>query len=202
MDFDMEKNNTLKNSMPRIGMPRIGIFMADGCEEIEALTVVDIARRAGIEVAMISVSGQKEVTSSHKVTFKTDIPAEFMDYEMLDAIVLPGGMPGTKHLGANPYVQKVIADFAAQGKLVAAICAAPSVLGEAGLLKGKKATSYPGFEDKLLGATVVTDPVAKDGNIITSRGMGTAIEFSLAIVEYLLDSEKAESIRKGIIYEA
>ena len=182
-------------------MKKIGVFMADGCEEIEALTVVDIARRAGIETAMISVSGKKEVTSSHNVTFATDIPAEFMDYDLLDAIVLPGGMPGTLNLGANSYVQSVIADFAAQGKLVAAICAAPSVLGEAGLLRGKKATCYPGFEDKLLGATVVMNSVAKDGNIITSRGMGTAIEFALAIVEYLLGAEDAYRIRKGIIYE-
>ena len=174
--------------------------MADGCEEIEALTVVDIARRADIETAMISVSGKKEVTSAHNVTFKTDIPAEFMDYDMLDGIVLPGGMPGKLNLGENSYVQDTIAKFAAQGKLVAAICAAPSVLGEAGLLQGKKATSYPGFEDKLLGATVITEAVVKDGNIITSRGMGTAIEFSLAIVEYLLGAEEAYRIRKGIIY--
>lgn len=181
-------------------MAKIGVFMADGCEEIEALTVVDIARRAGIETAMISISGDKEVTSSHKVIFKTDIPAEFMDYDMLDGIVLPGGMPGTKHLAANEYVQKVIADFAKAGKLVAAICAAPSVLGEAGLLEGKTATCYPGFEDKLLGATTSLEPVVVDGNIITSRGMGTAIDFSLAIVAYLVDEEKAEKIREGIIY--
>lgn len=181
-------------------MAKIGVFMADGCEEIEALTVVDIARRAGIETAMISISGNKEVTSAHKVTFKTDIPAEFMDYDMLDGIVLPGGMPGTKNLAANEYVQKVIADFAKAGKLVAAICAAPSVLGEAGLLEGKKATCYPGFEDKLLGATTSLEPVVVDGNIITSRGMGTAIDFSLAIVAYLIDEEKAEKIREGIIY--
>lgn len=175
--------------------------MADGCEEIEALTVVDIARRAGIETAMISVSGNKEVTSSHHVTFKTDIPAEFMDYDMLDGIVLPGGMPGTRNLGANEYVQKTIADFAASGKLVAAICAAPSVLGEAGLLHGKNATCYPGFEDKLLGASTSLAPVVRDGNIITSRGMGTAIPFSLEIVEYLVGAEKSEEVRKGIIYD-
>lgn len=97
-------------------------------------------------------------------------------------------------------MQKVIADFAACGKLVAAICAAPSVLGEAGLLNGKSATCYPGFEDKLLGAATSLDPVVRDGNIITSRGMGTAIPFSLEIVAYLLGEEKAEEIRKGIIY--
>ena len=181
-------------------MKKLGVFIADGCEEIEALTVVDIARRAGIETAMISVSGKKEVTGSHKVTFQTDIPAEFMDYDMLDGIVLPGGMPGTINLGANDYVQKVIADFSAQGKLVAAICAAPGVLGEAGLLEGKTATCYPGFEDKLLGAVKSVEPVVRDGNIITSRGMGTAILFALEIVAYLNKKKKAKEIKEAIIY--
>ena len=174
--------------------------MADGCEEIEALTVVDLARRAGIEVAMISISGKKEVTGSHTITFQTDIPAEFMDFVMLDGIVLPGGMPGTLNLGANECVQKTIADFAKNGKLVAAICAAPSILGEAGLLKRKHAVCYPGFEGKLLGASTSTDAVAVDGNIITSRGMGTAIAFSLEIIAYLLDRNTADTLAKGIIY--
>ncbi len=181
-------------------MKKLGVFMAEGCEEIEALTVVDIARRAGIETAMISVSGKKEVTGSHQITFKTDIPAEFMDYDMLDGIVLPGGMPGTKNLEANEYVQKTIADFSAKGKLVAAICAAPSVLGEARLLQGKAACSYPGFEEKLLGAQVSMDAVTVDGNIITSRGMGTAIPFALAIVEQFCGRDKAEELGRGIIY--
>lgn len=182
-------------------MKKLGVFMADGCEEIEALTVVDLARRVGIEVAMISISGKKEVKGAHGINFQTDIPAEYMDFDMLDGIVLPGGMPGTLNLGANDYVQKTIADFAKAGKLVAAICAAPSVLGEAGLLKGKRATSYPGFEEKLLGAEVCVEPVVIDGNVITSRGMGTAIEFALAIVEYLLDNTTAEELAKGIIYK-
>lgn len=180
-------------------MKKLGVFMAEGCEEVEALTVVDIARRADIEVAMISVSGKKEVTSSHNITIQTDIPAEYMDFDMLDGIVLPGGMPGTLNLGANAYVQKTIADFAKSGKLVAAICAAPSVLGEAGLLEGKKAVCYPSFEEKLLGAKVGYEPVAVDGNIITSRGLGTAIAFSLEIVKYLLDEETADKIAKAII---
>ena len=167
-------------------MKKLGVFMADGCEEIEALTVVDICRRAGIEVAMISITGEKIVKGAHEIHFGTDIPAEFMDFDVLDGIVLPGGMPGTLNLGA---------------KLVSAICAAPSVLGEAGLLKGKKATAYPGFEEKLIGATVVEDAVVVDGNIITSRGMGTAIPFALSIVEYLLDKETADKLSTGIIYK-
>lgn len=182
-------------------MKKLGVFMADGCEEIEALTVVDIARRAGIEVAMISISGEKQVKGAHGINFHADIPAEYMDFDMLDGIVLPGGMPGTLNLGANKYVLQTIIDFACKGKLVSAICAAPSVLGEAGLLKGKKATSYPGFEEKLVGADLCTEPVVVDGNIITSRGMGTAIPFALAIVEYMLDVTTANELSKSIIYK-
>jgi len=181
-------------------MKRIGVFMAEGCEEIEALTVVDLARRAGIEVAMISVSGKKEVKGAHNITFMTDIPAEYMDFDMLDGIVLPGGMPGTLNLGASQYVQKVIADFASSKKLVAAICAAPSVLGEAGLLNGKKATCYPGMENQLVGAKAETDKVVVDGNIITSRGMGTAIPFALEIISYLLDEKTAKELGESIVY--
>ncbi|MBO5657672.1 MAG: DJ-1/PfpI family protein, partial [Agathobacter sp.] len=120
--------------------------------------------------------------------------------EMLDGIVLPGGMPGTTTLGESEIVQKVIRDFAAAGKLVAAICAAPSVLGQAGILEGKKATCYPGFEDQLAGATSLAEPVVVDGNIITGRGMGTAIPFALAIIAYFLGEEKAREIGTGIIY--
>lgn len=181
-------------------MKKLGVFMANGCEEIEALTVVDLARRAGIEVAMISITGEKLVKGAHGIDFNTDIPAEYMDFDMLDGIVLPGGMPGTLNLGANEYVQKIIAQFASEGKLVAAICAAPSVLGEAGLLRGKRATSYPGFEEKLVEAEICTDSVVVDGNIITSRGMGTAIDFALAIIEHMLDKETAEKLGAGIIY--
>lgn len=181
-------------------MKKLGVFMADGCEEIEALTVVDIARRAGIEVAMISITGEKLVKGAHGIDFNTDIPAEFMDFDMLDGIVLPGGMPGTLNLGANKFVLQTIIDFNCKGKLVSAICAAPSVLGEAGLLKGKKATSYPGFEEKLIGADLSTDAVVVDGNIITSRGMGTAIPFALTIVEYLLDKETADKLGAAIIF--
>lgn len=182
-------------------MKKLGVFMADGCEEIEALTVVDIARRAGIEVAMISITGEKLVKGAHGIDFQTDIPAEFMDFDMLDGIVLPGGMPGTLNLGASKYVLQTIVDFNCKGKMVSAICAAPSVLGEAGLLKGKKATSYPGFEEKLIGADVMLEPVVVDGNIITSRGMGTAIPFALAIVEYLLDEDIADELGAAIMYK-
>ena len=116
-------------------MCKIGIFMADGCEEIEALTVVDVVRRAKMEIVMISITGKKEVTSSHNVTFLTDALASEVNYAELDGIVLPGGMPGTLNLGVDATVNEVIREFAAAGKLVSAICAAPSVLGASGLLE-------------------------------------------------------------------
>ena len=112
----------------------------------------------------------------------------------------PGGMPGTTHLMEDDTVNRVIKEFATSGKLVAAICAAPSVLGNAGLLEGKKATCYPGVEGKLTGADFVTDPVTKDGNIITSRGLGTAIEFAAEIVAYLLDESAAKSLKESVVY--
>lgn len=181
-------------------MKEIGIFMADGCEEIEGLTVVDIVRRAKLSITTISINGTKKVTSSHEVTFETDAVAEEVDYEKLDAIVLPGGMPGTTHLGQNVIVNNTIKKFAAEGKLVAAICAAPSVLGAAGILSGKKATCHPGFEEKLTGANTSEDAVVTDGAIITSRGMGTAIPFALAIVRYFTDEATVEHIKTGLVY--
>ena len=181
-------------------MSKLGIFMADGCEEIEGLTVVDLVRRAGIEIEMISVSGEKNVTGSHKIAFQTDVSKADADFASYDGIVLPGGMPGTTHLMEDDTVNRVIKEFATSGKLVAAICAAPSVLGNAGLLEGKKATCYPGVEGKLTGADFVTDPVTKDGNIITSRGRGTAIEFAAEIVAYLLDESAAKSLKESVVY--
>ena len=134
-------------------MSRLGIFIADGCEEVEALTVVDIVRRAKLEIDMISINGTKQVTSSRNVTFMTDTTKEEADFSAYDGIILPGGMPGTVHLGEDDTVSQVIREFAKEGKLVAAICAAPSVLGQAGILNGKKAACHPGFEEKLTGVT-------------------------------------------------
>ena len=173
-------------------MKKVGIFMADGCEEIEGLTVVDIVRRAKLEMTTISITDEKEVTSSHNVTFLTDALASEVDFDGFDAIVLPGGMPGTLNLGASDMVKKVIKKFAGEGKIVAAICAAPSVLGAAGC--------HPGFEEKLTGAITSEDAVVVDGNIITSRGMGTAIDFAAALIARLQDEKKAEEIKASIIY--
>lgn len=182
-------------------MSKIGIFMADGCEEIEGLTVVDLLRRAGIEIEMISMNGQPMVTGSHGISFIADAMKENADFTSYDGIVLPGGMPGTTNLAGDELVTGIIREFAEGGKLVAAICAAPSVLGVAGVLAGKQATCYPGFEDKLTGAQFVKEPVVTDGNIITSRGLGTAIDFAASIVAYLKDSREADKLKKSIIYK-
>ncbi len=182
-------------------MKKIGVFLAEGFEEIEGLTVVDILRRAGIPVATISISGQKEVHGSHQIGVLADVLFEESDFSTYGGIVLPGGMPGTTALGSHPGVDGIIKSFAAEGKLVAAICAAPSVLGRAGLLKGKKAACYPGFEEQLTGAEVVYEDVAEDGNIITSRGMGTAIPFALKLAAYFTSEREAKDLAEAIIYQ-
>lgn len=182
-------------------MKKIGIFMADGCEEIEGLTVVDIVRRAKMEIVMISITGKREVTSSHQVTFLTDALAAEVDYDTLDGIVLPGGMPGTLNLQEDETVNKVIRQFATEGRLVCAICAAPSVLGAADVLEGKWATCHPGFEEKLTGAKVEEKEVVVDGNVITSRGMGTAIPFALSLVSQMVSEEKAQELAQSIIFK-
>lgn len=181
-------------------MKKVGVFLAEGFEEIEGLTVVDLLRRAGVEVTTISIMGKKEIYGSHKIGVLADALYEEVDFEQLDGVVLPGGMPGTTNLGKHSGVNDTIKAFAENGKLVAAICAAPSVLGQAGILKGKKAACYPGFEDKLTGAEVVYEEVAAAGNVITSRGMGTAIPFALKLTAYFVNEQKAEELAEAIIY--
>lgn len=180
-------------------MSKIGIFIANGCEEVEALAVVDILRRGEVETETISITDIAQVTSSRRITFLTDTVKSAVTFSHYDGIILPGGMPGALNLEADATVQQVIREFAAEGKLVAAICAAPGVLGKAGLLEGKKATCHPGFEDKLLGAECCEKEVVVDGNIITSRGMGTAVAFGLAILAYLKGHEAAEKVAAGLV---
>lgn len=181
-------------------MGKTAIFMADGCEEIEGLTVVDVLRRAGITIDMVSIGETCTVTGSHGIKFEADTVFEEADLESYDAAILPGGMPGTLNLGGHEGVNSVICSFAEKGKLVAAICAAPSVLGAAGILKGKRAACHPGFEDKLTGASVLEETVVTDGNVITSRGMGTAIDFALAIVEYYKDASAVCDLKQKLVY--
>lgn len=182
-------------------MSRACIFLADGFEEIEGLTVVDLLRRAGVDISMVSITDRQKVTGSHGISVECDSCIGQEDFSETELFVLPGGMPGTTNLGACRPLTELLTDSFAKGKKIAAICAAPSVLGDLGILKGKKACCYPGFEDRLAGAQVTFDPVTQDGTVTTSRGMGTAIPFGLALVSQLVSEEKAEELSKGIIYK-
>lgn len=170
-------------------------FLADGFEETEAIVTIDILRRAGIEVFVAGVS-KTEVTSTHNITVKTDISDKDVKLcDELEAVILPGGMPGTTNLDNSQIVRDAVAYCNENGKVIGAICAAPSVFGHMGLLKGKKATCFPGFEDELFGAKVMDLPVVCDGNIVTSKGAGCVFEFSFALVEKLKGKEAAQNVR-------
>ena len=182
-------------------MCKVSLFLADGFEEVEALAVVDLLRRADIDISMISISGELEVTGAHKIKVIADKLFEEEDFSTIGMLVLPGGMPGTKHLAEHKKLVELLKDFNSKGKLLAAICAAPMVLGDNGLLKGKSATCYPGFEESLLGASFKDKDVVVDGNIITSKGMGTAIDFALAIIKQIKSQEEASKIAKSIQYK-
>ena len=181
-------------------MSRIGVFFAEGYEEIEALTVVDVARRAQIEVCMISVEEMEEVKGSHGIAVRMDGKLSETDFAGLDMLVLPGGMPGTMNLKACTGLIELLKSFDREKKYIAAICAAPSILAELGMLKGRKACSYPSFEDKLDGADIVREPAVTDGHITTGRGMGTAIPFALRLTALLAGEAKAEEIKESIVY--
>lgn len=181
-------------------MADIYVFFADGFEEIEGLTVVDLLRRASLGVHMVSI-GEKKVTGSHGIAIETDMGIDAVAEKEGDILVLPGGMPGTLHLGACEALKEKLLGAEKKGVRLAAICAAPSVLGDLGLLAGKQAVCYPGFEKRLTGASVPEKvPVVTDGHVTTSRGMGTAIPFGLELIRILAGKEAAEEIAKGIIY--
>jgi len=179
----------------------IYLFLADGFEEVEALAVVDLLRRSGLGCNMVSIMGREEVTGSHKITVKADLLIQDADFDSADILILPGGMPGTTNLGNCEILTEQVKAFAVSEKPLAAICAAPGVLGQCGVLQGKRAACYPGCEGNLIGAQIVYEEVVQDGNIITSRGMGTAIPFGLAIVGMFLGEEEAKKLEKGIVYK-
>ena len=149
---------------------------------------------------MVSITGSKAVEGSHGIKLEADATIEDFDLDGVDMIILPGGMPGTKNLDACGSLKDKIKEFNDAGKMLAAICAAPTVFGKMGILNGKRACCYPGCEGDLLGATVTADAVTKDGNFITSRGMGTAIPFALAILEHFKGKEASDQMAKGIVY--
>ena len=175
----------------------IPVFLADGFEEIEALATVDILRRAGVEVVTVGV-GSKMPQGAHGIVVCADIDESELDLTRIEGVVLPGGMPGTTNLEASNVVQDAVAYAYEHEMLVAAICAAPSILGHAGYLNGKKATCYPGFEPDLLDANFIKAGVAVDANTITAAGAGVAVDFALELVRYLVSAEVADAIRGGI----
>lgn len=180
-------------------MKKVYIHFADGFEEVEAITPVDVLRRAGCEVTLVSVSGNKQVKSSRGLVIVADKLFEEVNYTDVDMLVLPGGMPGSKNLDNHEGLKAQLLEAEKNGKWLAAICAAPMVLGHLGLLKGKKATCYPGNEPDLAGATCTKNAVERDGKIITSRGAGVSLKFSLALVEALISKEKADEIKEKMV---
>ncbi|MBE6550296.1 MAG: DJ-1/PfpI family protein [Ruminococcaceae bacterium] len=176
----------------------IYMFLANGMEEIEALCPLDIMRRAGLEVTTVGIGG-REITGAHGITVKADIA----DLELNDAsaqlIFLPGGMPGTLNLAASDTVKNAIDTALKNDSYIAAICAAPSILGDMGILRGKEAICYPGFEDRLTGAKISDKRVVLDGKIITAAGMGVALDMGLLIVEILCGKEAAAELRRAVI---
>ncbi len=183
-------------------MSTIYAFVADGFETVELLTPVDLLRRAGEEVMLISVTGKRSVTSAQNVMIACDRLIGEVDLEEADLYFLPGGMPGTTTLGACEMLTEALKKAAANpDKRIAAICAAPSVLGSLGLLEGKKATVYPGFESRLTGAVLVKEGVVTDGNITTARGMGLALPFGLELVKLMCGRGACEHIYESIQHD-
>lgn len=180
---------------------KIAVHLADGFEEIEAISIIDVLRRADLEVIVTSVTGKLEVAGAHQLKVLADKLFDDVNYNDVSMIVLPGGMPGAANLDAHEGLRAQIVKFNNENKPLAAICAAPLVYGNLGILKGKQAVCYPGFEKFLKGAEIMNHPVAESGNVITGRGPGAAIQFALKLVEKLVSAEKAELIAGQMLVE-
>ena len=182
-------------------MSKVFAFLADGLEEVECLAVVDVLRRAGAEVTLVSVTGSREITGSHHIHFQADALFDETAAEEADVLFLPGGMPGTNTLKAHEGLKNAICKANKQGRRIAAICAAPSLLGEMGLLKGRTATCYPGFEDKLEGVSYTRQGVITDGNITTARGLGYALDLGIELIRLLMGPQHAQMVKDSIQYD-
>ena len=191
----MPTEATLKGSVPRVLVP-----LAQGCEELEAVTIIDLLRRAGIEVTSAGL-GVRNVTASRGVTLIPDTDLESALKSDYDMIVLPGGLPGADHLDNDERIRSILKKMADDNKYTAAICAAPKVLANAGLLAGKTATGYPGLLDKLglSDTTLSNEAVVRDGKVVTSRGPGTAIDFALELIEVLSGEEKRNEVETALV---
>ena len=180
-------------------MKKVALFLANGFEEIEALGTIDILRRAQIPVETISITDDKKVTGAHDIPVLADKTFAELDFSTIDVLVLPGGMPGAKHLNEHEELKKKVKEYAEKGKNVAAICAAPMVLGGLGLLDGKKATCYPGFESELIGAKATGEKVVVDENIVTGKGPGFVFDFALQLVETIAGIGTRKEVQDGLL---
>ncbi|MBR5659768.1 MAG: DJ-1/PfpI family protein [Lachnospiraceae bacterium] len=180
-------------------MEKVYAYLADGFEEVECLAVVDVIRRGGVACETVAIAKNPLVTGAHGVMVAADrIGGEVPDDATM--LFLPGGMPGTNNLYADKEFMGRFKDAAKRGVKIAAICAAPMILGQLGLLNKKKATCYPGFEDKLVGAILTDEDVVVDGNVITGRGMGVAVDMGLAMLEALTDKATAQKVKNSIMH--
>ena len=177
---------------------KVYVFLAEGFEEIEAIAPIDIFRRAGLETVTVSVTSKKEVTAAHGITVLADELLNETDFADASLLFLPGGMPGTRNLDALPELKEIILAQVNGSKPVAAICAAPLIFGKMGLLNGKEAICYPGFEGELQGATISGAKIVKDGLVHTAQGAGVAVDFALTLVAELKGKEVADQLAKAI----
>jgi len=180
-------------------MKKAYVFLATGFEEVEATGTIDVLRRGGIETIVMSITGELNVEGAHGLSLVADTLFNDADLSNADALILPGGMPGSSNLNAFDPLKQQLLKQNEQGKIVAAICAAPIVLGSLGILKGKKATCYPSFEPQLTGATVTGKAVEIDGNIITGKGPGLVFDFALTLVKELRGSAVSEEVAAGLL---
>ena len=176
----------------------IYLFLANGFEEVEALAPLDLLRRAGLSVTTVGIGGEALI-GAHGITVQADIPDVMYRDSHPEMVILPGGMPGALHLDTSPTVDAALRAAASGDAYMAAICAAPMVLGKRGYLRGHRATCYPGFEEHLLGATLAKERVVTDGKIVTAAGMGVAVDFGLALVALLCGEEKQRQLRQAIL---
>lgn len=182
-------------------MKKVAVHLAEGFEEIEAIGIIDVLRRADLDVQVVSVTGNLFVTGAHQVKIAADVLFDQVDYDSVDAIVLPGGLPGASNLNAHVGLKAQIEKFDREKKQLAAICAAPLVYGNLGILEGKQVVCYPGFESYLKGADVLSVPVAESENVITGRGPGVVLRFALKIVERMVSVEKANLLAKQMLID-
>ncbi len=179
-------------------MAKVALLLAPGYEELEAVTVVDVLRRAGIECVIAGLE-EGPIPSARNVRIVPDVTIEHLDPQELELVVLPGGLPGVENLKRDPRVKELLEKIKGRGKMCAAICAAPGALAAFGWLEGKKATIYPSLRDELKGAEVADDPVVVDGNVVTSQGPGTALPFAFTLVELLAGREKASEVARQML---